>query len=1310
MPSSFRQLFQKSGGDSLKESAGSEDLEYGHPSLVPQNTTLSGLQLSPRGRHPPAILNVLASTGPPALRPSCKYVHQAHFNAQHGLTGQLPLTPSGSSRVIGYLPRATCDHPSSFVAPDAVVMPSQHSQHASDGDWMSSSGPECRFSSVASIKYHRSQSPKSPFDPYKHGLALQRLETHGSFKTAPSSQQEGVALNRLSLSWLETRQKVSEEHQAAVDRDSPAGKLESRTSADTDEIYNHQTGSDLSLPSRQLLPTTVHEPVVLDRGSIANASNAPNIEGGQFFKETLPSLAYPSLNSEANNSSQVTQQQLHSSHILAKPRQVLPSTPNHVETLAVDASSGFRSKNPSPEVVFQNDAMGRLTREFGAGTQDSEQYGNLPNAHKEEQKEQQGLFEKSAPGYAHQPSTIVESPALEGMNEFLWSPAPSDDSQEAPSIPHTAVPRHTRPDAFLAFPTSGLASDSHDGLSGSISYNNEVIESWSGWSANPSIFDSPLPQIDVLIPAGNINIDPHTNFLSLSQQASTTGGRESSSILFRYSGIVTDGASSRPMSEIELKEQVKSALEDQEQLALSMPSSMKSISQADHSSSSEQFRGGHEPNARSETFALDRLRNRSTDAGPGSSQTSSSMSTIRCDDNLSGYKVRSGIQMLPISRARCHTPPSLFGRSATTVPTTSNAMSNLADGNAFGSFDQNLEAARPNKTGLLPTTLYSLDEQDWETVSFRNEAHPHPFDSIASNMKTGSSLADNSDSGDISLSKEMHHPFRSMKIRPVMQHPAHPRHNYSFMLLKNSQTGDLVQVPQYEHASGGCLPNNNASSQLVLSLRSENSYQHPSPIPAEHTHPFTSPPPIVRFTSPSAINSVNNHVWVQQNHLDVDSSDWGLSKGVQRVKGEQTQDPLYETTHDVLRVPRPALQHNQHQLDSREQSHQSSAWFSTVSKVTSSESSLPGREDPLMKMRVRNRGEHVAGTSEQNFDQHVGSSVADASSPGASFSSNLAPLVSSLIQISNTSLSLRQMRHEQAIQRDLDFSSQHILADLHKSLARSSNHESSAMSFSNTKSRSRSHSACGIRSELHTSSPRRHRSSSESSSKLMDSPSALEALATNLLLSDGDPQQSTSSRPPLRNPFLHMDNPRYQNLIERRDRRPKMDDASIDDTNTPSTTESRPFVRRGFVQTDAPAPILDHSISSHDRQWNHVTSGPMCPRPHPKPPLGSYPSQRPIARAESPHLHRIPHRPTTELLERHVLLSRVYLIPFMVIPPIALVYGHGYMDSLMRLHTAGEINSFRTTEKIIALCWGYGLSAICIFIVIIAVVIIPTSA
>ena len=1267
MPSPFRHFLLQTSRDSAARTAGNEDLEYGHRSSVPSNNASSEHQSSLCGVHLPAIPSISGT-----LLPGGEDVSHRRYNGQHGSVAQLPLTSSGLSRVIGYLPRTTCDGSTPFVTPTELDMPSQHSLSSSDGDWMGNGGPQCRSSSVPSLAFRRSLSPRPPFEPHKHGPALQRLEAHGSLKTVSLGQWNSSAFKRSSIAWLGTQREVSEETHAAKYRDSHRGQLAGHISADTDETSNQQTIFDFSLPPGHFLANNLNQPVVLNRenlSAIVNLHNAPDEESAQVMREPLPSLAYPLPDSEADSSSQVAQQKSHSSQVPPKLHQTQHSNLNRGETVAAIALPNSKFKNPSFERMLENDTTGRMTGNFSVGERGKQSFVEIPTQE-----------------HACQATTVISSPNFDRIDEFLWSPAPSEDGQEAPS--HTLIPCHTPSDVSLSSLISGPASDS-----------------------NPNVNHSSLPQIDVLIPAGKINLNSHTDFLSSSQQVSTVGLGESSSMLFRYSGLIMDG-SSRPVSEIKLKEEIRNLPDDRPKFALSMASSMESNRQ---NTTSKQIRGEHKPKAGPKAFPLDWVHNPSADAGPGSSQTSSSMSTHLYGGDLSGNKVRSEFHMLPTSRARCHTPPLLFGKSAIRGPEMSDATSTLAPESTMAHFNQNVPAVRLNKSVGLPVALNSSGEQDWETVSAETEAHTHCFGNNICNANTGSSLADNSDSGNLSLSKEVHHPFRSMNSHPVMQHPAHPRHNYSFVLLKNSQTGDFVQVPRYEHASGGCLPNNNVSSQVVSSISADNSYRHPSPLQAEHTHPLASSPPIIRFREPSAFNNENDCVWVQHSHLSSDSSSLGLSEGIQRVKEGQTHDLSYKTIEDVSNIPRAAVNQHQQKLGFREQSCQSSAWLSTVSEVMSSELSFPRNGDPLTKMTVQKSSKHVDSTSEQEVNLDLESSLADIRSLGSNLSRSSERMASSPFEIPDISPSSRRNLYEQAVQQNLEIGSQRTLANFQKPLAKPSSREISAISISNTKSRYRSHSAYGLRPEHYKPLKRQRRSSCESYSRLMDSPSAQRASATNLLPTDGDVQQSTCSKVLPRDPFLDFgdNNSRYDNdqkdLVGRRGRQAEADAASIDNPTTPSTAEFQPLVQRGVVYTDAPIPIFDHPIHGHERPWDRFKPGPLRQMPHPNS-LGPHLFQRPIARAESPHLHCIPHPPTTELLDRHVLLSRIYLIASMVVPPIALVYGHGYMDSLMRLHTAGQINSFRTTEKTIALCWGYGVSAICIFAVVIVITIIPASA
>ncbi|CAD6589544.1 MAG: hypothetical protein ASARMPREDX12_003869 [Alectoria sarmentosa] len=1315
MVSPFGQFFRKDGGDSPAVPAGNEDLECGRGSSVSQSPTASGYQSSPSRVYLPESQSIHASTIPQTPTQSCEYFSHIQYNGQHGYAAQMPLTPSGPSRVVGYLPRTICSGSSSFVGPTRRIIPSQPSQNGSNRDLMSNSGAQRRSNSISKTDSRRSPSPRSPFDPVKHGQALRRLETHGSLKTIPSGQREGDALNRTSISWSQIGRELFGDDHAVDLRGSLPQQPEGPTSANPYETAGQQFRAELSSSSLQYFPHYVIQPAALSQGNsckVVNLPDPPELEDGQSLREALPSFIFPLPNAEADDSNKVTQQALHRSQDLPKPCQALCSRTISGESIAADASPSLWSKSPNSEGRPEDDTTGSIVRTYV--TQGRELSEALSAYEVERIDDQQRPIGNPYSERAHPVRPFVQSQTFEEMDEYLWSPAPSDDGQEASSAPYTPFSCHAPSDALSAFPISRLKSDPHDGFSRpSVLYGKEHLPSQSSSSGNPRVMKSPLPHIDILIPAGSIDLDSHSDFLSSSQHAPTMGSRESSSILFRYSGLITDGASSRPMSETELKEDVLNSLGDRAKTGLSMLSRRDSNSQGDCHTNAEQIRGDDEPNDRPDMFQPDRVQSLSAVTGPGSSQTSSSLSTDRHGGGPSSHKARLGHHDgLAFFRTRCPTPPLLFGRNAISGPEKSNTASMPAPGSSDSRFDQNMKTIRPKGSGRLPTALYSLGERDWETVTAETEADSHAFDGITFETKTGSSLADNSDSGSLSLSKETPYPFRDVEARPIMQHPAHPRHNHTFMLLKNSQTGDLIPMRQYEYASEGRLPNNNASTHLVSRVHPELTYQHPCPLQNEHKHPFTSSPSITRFEKPSGTRNDSPFVMEQSYPNSLSSS--GLSEGVQEVKETQTQHSLYTTAQNAFLVRDPAVNQDQNVMEPKEQSHHSSAWLSTVSKVASSEPSPPGNRGTFTKMMPWDGKGHVNDTLEQGGYREVGSSLADASSPGANFSSSPAPPSSSPFQILDTPPSLGQGLHKQAIRNGLDYGNQHLRGDFHKSHARSFNRDDSVISTTNTEDRSRSHSASGPPLEHRKLSLQPRRSSSESHSRPMDSPSAQKASALNSSSSDSHAQQTNSSGLFLRNPFLHSDDNDSQyeanqhDVIERSGRQPKADGASIEDLSTPSSTNSRPFVRDGVVHTDVAPPILHHPVYGRDRPWDRIRPGHARPRAQPDP-LGRPLFQRPVARAESPHLHRIPHPPTPELLERHGLISRIYLISCMVIPPIALIYGHGYMDGIMRFHTAGEINGFRSTEKTIALCWGYGLSAICVLAIVIAMIIISAS-
>ena len=1190
MTSQLSQFFRKKGGSSSAEPTSKEDLECGHVSLTPQTPPASGYQLSPGRVYLPETRAVHASTVTPTPTSSSEKFPPIQFSGQHD---------SATSKVIGYLPRATFKGSLPLVTPPRPL-PSRDSA-----------------------------SPTSPFDTGKHGKALRRLETHGSLKTIPCGQDEGPAVNRDSVSW-------SEIGRVLFDDDDAVCQAPLSSQGDSSKVDN--------LPDSPTIGC-VHRP-----------------------REALPSFVFPLPNAEAEDCDQI-QQVLHR-------RQAAPKLDR--DTCPKTFAGGPVVADASPD---------------------------------------------------HIPCPIPDS---EEIDEYLWSPAPSDDGLEASSAPHTPVLRHALSDVLRVTPISGIPSDSNGDISHFLDlYGKDHIQSRSSSSGVPGALESPFPHIDVLIPVGGIDLDSHSEFLASSQRASAMGSRESSSIVFRYSGLITDGPSARPMSESELEEEVLHSLGNRVKPRMSILSPGNSTSKVDqHTTCSDQILGEQVPNVKPKIVPFDRNQISSAGSGPGSSQTSSSQSMDHCGGDLSSHKLRFDIHGLSPTRTRCPTPPLLFGRNAIGSLEKSDGKLQPALGNGSRPFELNAKAIRPQNSGRLPTPLSGLGEQDWETVSARTEAGSPSFDRIAFEAKTGSSLADTSDSGSLSLSKETLHPSRGMKLHPVTQHPVLPRQNHSFMLLKNSQTGDLVQVPQYQYAIGQrSLPDNNASTQLASRVRAASTYQHPSPLRIEHRHPFTSSLAIVHSASSSATKSHSNYVVTEQKHLDSDLSSLEQSESIQEIKETEGQNLLYKTTQDTSNV-REHVVDNEYIMESEEHSHRSSAWLSTVSEAASREPSLPGNGITFTGILAGAGKGMVNNTPGREGKQEVGSSLADASSPGADFSSSPAPLASSPIQHANASPLLGQGFPIQAVQRDLDSHSQHLLGNFHRSLARSFNHKDSATPTTNTQNHSRSLSAFGPQMEHDEPSPRRRRSSSESHSGLMDSTPAQNSSALESSSSSGRAQQTRSYGLFLRHPFPRTDDngalidPSDRILVQLSGRQLRADETSLQEPSTrsspsspssafsppvvPSSMASLPFVRDGILHTDVPPPIPDHPVYGRDCPWDRVRPG--YPNPGSRPvPRGRPRFQRPVARAESPHLHRIPHQLTPELIERYVLLSQIYLILSMAIPPVAIIYGHGYMDSVMRFHTEGQIDDFRQTEKTIALYWGYGVSAISMLVIVIVMIIISAS-
>lgn len=129
----------------------------------------------------------------------------------------------------------------------------------------------------------------------------------------------------------------------------------------------------------------------------------------------------------------------------------------------------------------------------------------------------------------------------------------------------------------------------------------------------------------------------------------------------------------------------------------------------------------------------------------------------------------------------------------------------------------------------------------------------------------------------------------------------------------------------------------------------------------------------------------------------------------------------------------------------------------------------------------------------------------------------------------------------------------------------------------------------------------------------------------------------------------------------------------------------RPILYNGVIYTNKPPPRSHHSLGLQ-------ATIPRVYRPAPS--IGPAPL-RLIAHAESPHLYQLPLGPSSETLAHQELLSRVWLVPCLIFAPLGLLYGHGFMDGVMRWHTNNEIGNFRHQEKTLILIYSYTVVTLC---------------
>ncbi|KAL8821879.1 MAG: hypothetical protein Q9223_000177 [Gallowayella weberi] len=175
-----------------------------------------------------------------------------------------------------------------------------------------------------------------------------------------------------------------------------------------------------------------------------------------------------------------------------------------------------------------------------------------------------------------------------------------------------------------------------------------------------------------------------------------------------------------------------------------------------------------------------------------------------------------------------------------------------------------VQVPQRTRNGTPPLLFAGLhrprNDADWETVGDSNEM---------------TSIADVSDSTSGRPSRN----FPSIPPGKVLRHPAHPRYNHSWDLQRDVRSGAFVLIPRYEHLYGGSsFPNQNATEPLAL-RGAQNSYSHPTPLTASHSHPFAAPPVSIAPAECGRITELNQQIGTvnSPNQLHSQSSSAWLS-------------------------------------------------------------------------------------------------------------------------------------------------------------------------------------------------------------------------------------------------------------------------------------------------------------------------------------------------------------------------------------------------------------------------------------------------
>ena len=609
------------------------------------------------------------------------------------------------------------------------------------------------------------------------------------------------------------------------------------------------------------------------------------------------------------------------------------------------------------------------------------------------------------------------------------------------------------------------------------------------------------------------------------------------------------------------------------------------------------------------------------------------------------------------SLVRSGTPPLLFGRRALSSNNHDIPESIPSAVRSNGRLVQYLAAAGLRGDNRLTEADAEDEDGDWETET-GNGAFSRQFVQAAmAHGEIGSSYADNSDSGSLTQPKLI----QASSAEHIVQYSPHARYSQNWTLLHDQESGNMVLAPDPQ--------------ALTSAATNRSSYHHPSPLSKEHNHPLQCSPSLRSSTQASPLfdkssrfgtSSVHSHQLGGREKITSLNfhEESPLSRAILSGFGTRT---VSDGTCD---------EGSSRGANRKGRSYSSSAWLSTVDGDALSEhSDLSSGGGSFSKVTALGAKANVTGTPEGSGARQVGSSLADASSP----------IVASPPFVQHTPCKQNSSRNQPSHPNQ------------------TSPHQPSPYNQPSTLNQSSSLNQSSTATE-----PRRLSVPLEVFTRGSSTMAKIPPNTVGMRVGDSVAQfipNSPSHRVHKQSPHLQASTGGLALGVESDDdylvraaapsprdmtNRTRSDSDVLKASTKASIKGSIGATETGQAQSQAdsgyPGGLPYESMYG---DFLREMRGDSATKPV-RPPMRQRQYNRPIALAESPHLHRVPHLTIDEALARQKELSRAYLWGFAAVFPMLLLFGHGLLDGVMAWHTDGEVAKFRHEEKVLALWMGYG--------------------